>query len=80
MAQKKKSKKPGNNKISIFIVDDHPIVQQGLTELLNHEDDIFHRINDYDDLRPVFRRYIRRLPKAAERKYIEQRRQIRVIE
>jgi DNA-binding NarL/FixJ family response regulator len=40
MARKKQSDKTGKNKSSILIVDDHPIVRQGLAELINHEDDL----------------------------------------
>ncbi len=32
--------KVGGKKIKIIIVDDHPIVQQGLSELINHEKDM----------------------------------------
>jgi DNA-binding NarL/FixJ family response regulator len=39
MARKKQSDQTLDNKIRILIVDDHPIVRQGLTELVNHEDD-----------------------------------------
>ncbi len=40
MAQKKLSNKTDESKTRIFIVDDHPIVRQGLTELINHEQDL----------------------------------------
>jgi DNA-binding NarL/FixJ family response regulator len=41
MAQKKKHpNKTDENKTKILIVDDHPIVRQGLTELINQEDDL----------------------------------------
>ena len=40
MARKKQPDKAGENKINILIVDDHPIVRQGLAELVNHENDL----------------------------------------
>ncbi len=40
MAQKKQPDKADENKINILIVDDHPIVRQGLAELVNHENDL----------------------------------------
>jgi DNA-binding NarL/FixJ family response regulator len=40
MARKKHSNKISENKTKILIVDDHPIVRQGLAELVNHEDDL----------------------------------------
>ena len=41
MARKRKQPdKTKEQKTSILIVDDHPIVRQGLTELINHEDDL----------------------------------------
>ncbi|MHC4626488.1 MAG: response regulator transcription factor [Planctomycetota bacterium] len=39
MAQKRKSDQTSDNKTRILIVDDHPIVRQGLAELINHEED-----------------------------------------
>lgn len=39
MAQKQNSQDDKKNKTTILIVDDHPIVRQGLTELINHESD-----------------------------------------
>lgn len=39
MAQKKQPDKEDKNKTNILIVDDHPIVRQGLAELVNHEND-----------------------------------------
>lgn len=39
MVQQKQFK-PQPNKAKIIIVDDHPIVRQGLTELINHENDL----------------------------------------
>lgn len=40
MARKKWQDKTGGDKSKILIVDDHPIVRQGLTELVNHENDL----------------------------------------
>jgi DNA-binding NarL/FixJ family response regulator len=40
VARKKPSNKTDDNKTRILIVDDHPIVRQGLTELINQEDDL----------------------------------------
>ena len=40
MARKEHSNKISENKTKILIVDDHPIVRQGLAELVNHEDDL----------------------------------------
>ena len=40
MAEKKQPDKGNENKINILIVDDHPIVRQGLAELVNHENDL----------------------------------------
>jgi DNA-binding NarL/FixJ family response regulator len=40
MAQKKQPCNSDKNKTNILIVDDHPIVRQGLAELVNHEDDL----------------------------------------
>jgi DNA-binding NarL/FixJ family response regulator len=40
VAQTKQSKTVDDNKTKILIVDDHPIVRQGLTELINQEDDL----------------------------------------
>jgi DNA-binding NarL/FixJ family response regulator len=41
MARKKtRTNQRGENKTKILIVDDHPIVRQGLTELINHEQDL----------------------------------------
>ena len=39
MAQKKQSDQTPDKKTRILIVDDHPIVRQGLAELVNHEED-----------------------------------------
>jgi DNA-binding NarL/FixJ family response regulator len=39
MARKKQSDQGIGNRTQILIVDDHPIVRQGLAELVNHEDD-----------------------------------------
>ncbi len=38
MAQKEQPNRTKESKIKILIVDDHPIVRQGLTELINQED------------------------------------------
>jgi DNA-binding NarL/FixJ family response regulator len=40
VARKKPSNKTDDNKTKILIVDDHPIVRQGLTELINQEEDL----------------------------------------
>jgi DNA-binding NarL/FixJ family response regulator len=40
MAGKKQADKIDQNKTNILIVDDHPIVRQGLAELINHEEDL----------------------------------------
>ena len=40
VTRKKPSNKTDDNKTKILIVDDHPIVRQGLTELINQEDDL----------------------------------------
>jgi DNA-binding NarL/FixJ family response regulator len=40
MARKRQSDKTDENKTKILIVDDHPIVRQGLAELINHESDL----------------------------------------
>ncbi|MBN1805203.1 MAG: response regulator transcription factor [Sedimentisphaerales bacterium] len=40
MAQKKQPDNSNEKKADILIVDDHPIVRQGLTELINHEKDL----------------------------------------
>jgi len=40
MAQKKAQDKTSRDKSKILIVDDHPIVRQGLAELVNHENDL----------------------------------------
>jgi DNA-binding NarL/FixJ family response regulator len=40
MTQKKQTDTTNEKKVNIFIVDDHPIVRQGLTELINHEKDL----------------------------------------
>jgi DNA-binding NarL/FixJ family response regulator len=40
MARKRQSDKTDQNKTKILIVDDHPIVRQGLAELINHENDL----------------------------------------
>jgi DNA-binding NarL/FixJ family response regulator len=40
MTQKKQPDKTNEKKANILIVDDHPIVRQGLTELVNHEKDL----------------------------------------
>jgi DNA-binding NarL/FixJ family response regulator len=41
MARKKEERiQGGNNKTKVLIVDDHPIIRQGLSELINHEPDL----------------------------------------
>jgi DNA-binding NarL/FixJ family response regulator len=40
MSKKKNSKTRATKKIKILVVDDHPIVRDGLAELLNHEADL----------------------------------------
>lgn len=40
MARKKQSEQKVEKEIRILIVDDHPIVRQGLAELVNHENDL----------------------------------------
>ncbi|MHC4167292.1 MAG: response regulator [Planctomycetota bacterium] len=40
MARKKQTEAEIENKTRILIVDDHPIVRQGLAELVNHESDL----------------------------------------
>jgi len=40
MAREKRQTRIKKNKTKILIVDDHPIVRQGLAELINHEKDL----------------------------------------
>ncbi len=40
MVAKKQLSKTAQTKTKILVVDDHPIVRQGLSELLNREDDL----------------------------------------
>ncbi|MHC4272016.1 MAG: response regulator transcription factor [Planctomycetota bacterium] len=40
MALKKKQNKTNENKTQVFIVDDHPVVRDGLTTIINHEQDL----------------------------------------
>jgi DNA-binding NarL/FixJ family response regulator len=40
MALKKKQDKTSENKTQILIVDDHPVVRDGLTTIINHEQDL----------------------------------------
>ncbi len=40
MALKKKQDKPNKNKTQVFIVDDHPIVRDGLATIINLESDL----------------------------------------
>jgi len=40
MALKKKQDKTNEKKTQVFIVDDHPVVRDGLTTIINHEQDL----------------------------------------
>ena len=40
MVLKKKQEKTNEKKTRVFIVDDHPVVQDGLTTIINHEQDL----------------------------------------
>ena len=40
MALKKKNDKTSENKTQVLIVDDHPVVRDGLTTVINHEQDL----------------------------------------
>jgi DNA-binding NarL/FixJ family response regulator len=40
MALKKKQEKTNEKKTRVFIVDDHPVVRDGLTTIINHEQDL----------------------------------------
>lgn len=40
MALKKKQDNTNENKTQVFIVDDHPVVREGLTTIINHEKDL----------------------------------------
>jgi DNA-binding NarL/FixJ family response regulator len=40
MALKKKQDKTNENKTQVLIVDDHPVVRDGLTTIINHEQDL----------------------------------------
>lgn len=40
MAQRKQKNKDGDEKTKIIIVDDHPIVRKGVSELINQHDDL----------------------------------------
>jgi DNA-binding NarL/FixJ family response regulator len=40
MALKKKQDKTSENKTQVLIVDDHPVVRDGLTQIINHEQDL----------------------------------------
>ena len=40
MAKGKLQNKTGTSKVKILIVDDYPIIREGLTQLINHEDDL----------------------------------------
>jgi DNA-binding NarL/FixJ family response regulator len=40
MALKKKQDKTNENKTQVLIVDDHPVVRDGLTTIINHEQDM----------------------------------------
>ena len=40
MAKSKLQNKTGTSKVKILIVDDYPIIREGLTQMINHEDDL----------------------------------------
>jgi DNA-binding NarL/FixJ family response regulator len=41
MARKESRSNTASNKRKVFIVDDHPIIRDGLTALINHESDLY---------------------------------------
>lgn len=41
MIRKESRSSTASNKIKVFIVDDHPIIRDGLTALINHESDLY---------------------------------------
>ena len=41
MPRKESQSKTESNKIKVLIVDDHPVVRDGLTSLINHESDLY---------------------------------------
>lgn len=61
MELKKKQNKTDENKMQILIVDDHPVVRDGLTTIINHEQDLNvcgeadnaqHALKAVDELKP----------------------------
>jgi DNA-binding NarL/FixJ family response regulator len=61
MALKKKTDKTNQNKTQVFIVEDHPVVRDGLTTIINHEqdlnvcgsaDDAYNALKAIDELKP----------------------------
>jgi DNA-binding NarL/FixJ family response regulator len=54
MTQKQRQSTTSENKKKIFIVDDHPIVRQGLTAIINHEKDL-EICGEADEAREAFK-------------------------